>query len=977
MGCVQSTAHLADAQSSRFDASFDGSASPPSPAPEPSERRSSLFSSTRLASVRWSSWATASGRKARSAQRLASAHSAVTAPPTPSVASVTEGVLSEILRSRRRSIRNTAAQLDAVESEEIAGMLQHEALEASNNPNGISAPEQDCIVQALRENVLFSCMQPEQLFALARLMHIQLVSPGEKVVTQGEIGDKFYVVRSGKFDVVNAHGDVINRLTTGATFGELGLLYSAKRTANVIADAKSYGSLYALRGKFFRYVAAQHSIGTFESSLEALRKVKLLQALPDEQLKVVANAAQALQYRAGDVIVHKGEAGSVMYMIHTGTVVCTDIGNGSGATTTVELSDGDYFGERALLVSEPRAATVIAKTDVRLMALDQQTFTSLLGPLQEVLDYNRMWRALESVTVLKPVPFALKRKVLDAAQLVRYDAGEVLVHEGDPGDAFFIIKDGEVSVRQSPPPAAAETLRAASSTQISMQLRLPSPVSALPPPAPVTPSETPTSVSSPPLSPESNASTMTTPRRSLLKRSPSWLARAITGPSTSGGSTPTSPKTLPITRSSPELRRSLTSGSGGTGPLLEVARLGAGDCFGEIALFAPERRRIASVVALSKVECLALGREHFEELLVFAKDGLEGQARLRQLANHDRYFAHSLTLETLERQRVIGVGSYGVVYLARHTPTGRFVAVKAMSKTRLEQGKQVSHIRSEKRLLEAMNSPFVLKFFAALQDATHVYIVTELLPGGELFQRIVSPTGHAVRLPHQDARFYVACCVMALGYLHERNVVYRDLKPENILLDAQGYAKLVDFGFAKKLRGKTYTLCGTPEYLAPEIILGIGHGVAVDSWGLGVLLYEMIMGASPFAAKDEDHLSICRNILQENIRFPTTASDADADAAQDLSNWKALVLSLLHKHPEKRTSLSAGSALDIRRHAWFEGFNWDALGQHTMAAPWTPEIPDSGGVDAGNFHAVAETDLTAMQATEKDKATPTWTWDKF
>ncbi|KAJ0398856.1 hypothetical protein P43SY_010147 [Pythium insidiosum] len=955
MGCAQSTAHLgAEPGAQVFDP-----ADPPASSPPASRRASAL--SSRLASLRWSSWAGA-GKKSRSAQRLASPQP----PLTPSSASVTEGVLSEILRNRRRSIRNTAEQLDAVESEQISVLLESES---SPEGNGISAPEQDCIVQALRENVLFSCMQPEQLFALARLMHIQLVAPGEKVVTQGEIGDKFYVVRSGKFDVVNAQGDVINRLSTGTTFGELGLLYSAKRTANVIADAKCHGSLYALRGKFFRYVAAQHSIGTFHSSLEALRKVKLLQALPDEQLTVVANAVQALQYRAGDVIVHKGEAGSVMYMIHTGTVVCTDIGNGSGGATAVELSDGDYFGERALLVSEPRAATVLAKTDVRLLALDQQTFQSLLGPLQDVLDYNRMWRALESVTVLKPVPFALKRHVLDAAQLVRYAADEVVMHEGDVGDAFFIIKDGEVSVRQSPPPPADST-RAASSTQ----LRLPSPVglgsAQSSPPAEALPPPLASPASSAPAPAPAPTATMT-PRRSLLKRSPSWLARALVGPPTpTGSTTPTSSKTLPITRSSPELRRSLTAGGP---PPLEVARLGAGDCFGEIALFAPERRRTASIVALTNVECLVLGRELFDEILAFAKDELEGQAKHRQLANQDRYFAHALSLETLERQRVIGVGSYGVVYLAKHAPTGRFVAVKAMSKARLEHGKQVTHIRNEKRLLELVNSPFILKFYAALQDATHVYLVTELLPGGELFQRIVSPTGHAIKLPQSDARFYVACCAMALGYLHERNVVYRDLKPENLLLDAQGYAKLVDFGFAKKLRGKTYTLCGTPEYLAPEIILGIGHSVAVDSWGLGVLLYEMVMGASPFAAKDEDHLSICRNILQENIKFPAL-NEASAEGTEELANWKALVLALLHKHPEKRASLSAGSALDIRRHEWFKGFDWDALRHHTMAAPWVPEVTE-GGVDAGNFQAVAETELTTPQVQEK--ATPTWSWDKF
>ncbi|POM70582.1 AGC/PKA protein kinase [Phytophthora palmivora] len=165
------------------------------------------------------------------------------------------------------------------------------------------------------------------------------------------------------------------------------------------------------------------------------------------------------------------------------------------------------------------------------------------------------------------------------------------------------------------------------------------------------------------------------------------------------------------------------------------------------------------------------------------------------------------------------MGSFGVVYLAEHLPTGRFVAVKEMWKSRLEHLRQTHHIYSEKKLLMQIDSQFLLKCYATLQDEKKIYFVTELLVGGELFRRIVTPTGLPILLSQRDTRFYAVCCIKALEYLHEHNIIYRDLKPENILLDSSGYAKLVDFGFAKKLSGKTFTLCGTPEYLAPEIIL--------------------------------------------------------------------------------------------------------------------------------------------------------------
>ncbi|DAZ96116.1 TPA: hypothetical protein N0F65_000664 [Lagenidium giganteum] len=795
---------------------------------------------------------------------------------TPSVAYLTEGVVSEIIRSRRRSIRNTG-QYDAVKSEEISVMVMLQSMEENAE---ISQPEQECIVQALKENVLFSCMQQEQLFQLAKFMFIQIVEPGEKVVTQGEIGDKFFVVRSGKFDVMNATGEVINRLTTGATFGELGLLYSAKRTASVIADPKTRGSLYALRGKYFRYVAAQHSIGTFQSSLDALKKVKLLENLTEEQLAVVADSVQALQYRAGDVIVHKGEQGSVMYMIHSGTVICTDIGNGGGAP--VELSDGDYFGERALLASEPRAATVIAKTDVHLMVLDQQTFSTLLGPLQSVLNYNRMWRALETVSVLKGVPFPLKKKLIENSRVVTYEPNQAIVTEGDEPDAFYIVKDGDAKVVQ----------RAQS------------------------------------------------PKRPSMRAS-------VTG---SNLDSPVPAKTSTFSFRPRQEK------------VLEMARLGTGDVFGEMAII-NHTKRMATVTAITRVECLVIGLAQFEELLPFVQEDFQHQVHYREAVNADKIFAHSITLANLQRIRNIGLGSYGIVYMAVHTPTGRMVAVKEMWKSRLENCRQVNHIRSEKALLSMLDSLFILKYLTFLQDERKIYFVTEILSGGELFRRIVEPSGTPIILSNDPARFYAACCIKALEFMHERNIAYRDLKPENILLDSAGYAKLVDFGFAKKLAGKTYTLCGTPEYLAPEIILGVGHTTAVDNWGVGVLIYEMIMGDSPFAAKEDDHLIICRNILQERIRFPANCDET----------WKEIVLALLHKHPEKRASFITGSPNDVRLLRWFQDFSWDKLMTKTLEAPWKPDVQSE--TDSKYFQTITDDDMADHNSWED--VPPALPWDKF
>ncbi|RHY29959.1 hypothetical protein DYB32_004743 [Aphanomyces invadans] len=309
---------------------------------------------------------------------------------------------------------------------------------------------------------------------------------------------------------------------------------------------------------------------------------------------------------------------------------------------------------------------------------------------------------------------------------------------------------------------------------------------------------------------------------------------------------------------------------------------------------------------------------------------------------------------------VLGIGSFGLVYIARHTPSGRFVAVKEMYKARLESSKQMGHVLAEKELLSTFHHPFVLKFLVALQEERKVYIVTESLMGGELFQRIVNAAGVPTPLPMPHARFYAGCVVKALKYLHTRNVAYRDLKPENILLDNHGYAKVVDFGFAKKVTKKTYTLCGTPEYLAPEIVMGIGHGCMVDNWALGILIFEMVMGDSPFADAKDDHMTICRSILRGRIEFK---KDADPE-------WRRLVEGLLTREPTKRMSCLSGA---VESHPWFAGFAWDDLLALKMPAPWTPNIV--AGDDVRWFSPVDAEELKDLK--EWDFVRPEKDWSAF
>ncbi|KAH9398392.1 hypothetical protein TYRP_019039, partial [Tyrophagus putrescentiae] len=231
---------------------------------------------------------------------------------------------------------------------------------------------------------------------------------------------------------------------------------------------------------------------------------------------------------------------------------------------------------------------------------------------------------------------------------------------------------------------------------------------------------------------------------------------------------------------------------------------------------------------------------------------------------------NTASLDDYERIKTLGTGSFGRVMLVQRKSgpeTGRHFAMKILDKQKVVRLKQVEHTLNEKKILHAVDFPFLVHLDAHFKDNSCLYMVMDFVPGGELFAHLrrdnsylymvleYVPGGEMFshlrktgRFSEQMARFYAAQIVLAFEYLHYLDLIYRDLKPENLLIDQSGYIKVTDFGFAKRVKGRTWTLCGTPEYLAPEIILSKGYNKAVDWWALGVLIYEMAAGYPPFFA---------------------------------------------------------------------------------------------------------------------------------
>jgi len=317
-------------------------------------------------------------------------------------------------------------------------------------------------------------------------------------------------------------------------------------------------------------------------------------------------------------------------------------------------------------------------------------------------------------------------------------------------------------------------------------------------------------------------------------------------------------------------------------------------------------------------------------------------------------------LEEFKKLGVLGVGSFGRVSLVKDRKSGKTYSLKSVRKNRVVETGQQEHMKNERLVMAILDSPFIVKLFATYKDRTKVYFLMEAVLGGELFTVLRFNS----KFSEKTSMFYAGCCVLAFEHMHSKNVIYRDLKPENLLIDERGYIKITDFGFAKK-RNRTCTLCGTPEYLAPEVIRSMNQSFTVDWWGLGILIYEMIVSHPPF--EDDEHMKMYEMILRTNVTYPTTVTTPCRD----------LIDKLLRKSAYQRLGTGLGGAAAVKRHDWFRKFNmhWGSLANRTFKGiPYIPRIKDREDLSCFEYYKDDENENEELCAPE-DSAVFAWTSD--
>ena len=302
--------------------------------------------------------------------------------------------------------------------------------------------------------------------------------------------------------------------------------------------------------------------------------------------------------------------------------------------------------------------------------------------------------------------------------------------------------------------------------------------------------------------------------------------------------------------------------------------------------------------------------------------------------NEDNPLGIKLKTDDFKKLKLIGKGSFGEVYLVQCKTNNKYYAMKVLDKQTIKSYNQEEHTKSERDLMAKIECPFIVGIKFAFQDSINLYLLTEFMQGGELFFHLFRER----RFKNEKTRFYLTEIILAIDFLHKNKMMYRDLKPENVLIDSKGHIKITDFGLSKildKKNMKTYTICGTPEYLAPEILLNKGYDKSVDFFSLGCLIYEMLSGKSPFKLPNNGILKV------ENYLKIPDMPDYFSECEKDI------ISKLLNSNPKLRLGFGENGIQNIKKHSYFNDVNWDDYRNKKINPPFVPVIKNK--FDLTNF----------------------------
>jgi len=802
---------------------------------------------------------------------------------------------------------------------------------SARQPSEVGPENRKFLNKVLQKHFLFAGLEDDERDKIIDYMLAVKATAGETIFTQGQKGDCCYIIQSGIFPVA-IDDRSLKQLKAKHTFGELAMLYNVNRTATV--TCKEDGVLWQMDGATFRSCMEKLSSKHLTTALNFLDLDPTFSRMNPDDRKRLAGACTVQVFGKDSQILREGEVGDWMFIVIEGNVQTVDRhGN------LVVKKPGTILGSAGLMYTKQQVCGAKAIDNVMCLALGKSSLERLIGPVEEVLRNSAIKALLvddvqnsSDLSFFKRLTDEQQTRIISKFEDCPFAEGEVIITPGARAQLIIVI-EGEVAV--VPPAASEDTQNSAESAKKNAKMVLTAGQA----------------FGGKALLDNSTMQdrTVAITNSRIHRIGYDMVCEALEEPlglqevlrlneikkvlfdiflfkNLQEDQINKVVRSLErrrfeadefIFKQGDEARHFFLIQSGNisvTKDGQEVRTLGRWDYLGERALLLQDKRS-ASCKAKDTVICFMLEAQVFIEIVGIFRKVLEHRMHLQDL---------HLSMEDLRTRAIVGRGSFGIVKLVYHKDDqSKVYALKCVSKKQAVQQQQQKSIVVEREINAQCYHPCIMQFIKTFQDAKNVYFLTEFLGGGDLFYAI----REIGNLSKDQCQFYISSIVLALEYLHARSILYRDLKPENVLLDFRGNAKLVDFGCCKQCL-RTNTLVGTPEYFAPETILGKGYTCAIDWWAVGVMAHEFIVGPLPFGRDSEDQLDLFREILEAPLQFPKYITDETA---------LSLITGLLERTPELRLGASTRGAKEIKDHAYFNDFDWDGIVGHTLRTPWTPD----------------------------------------
>ena len=805
--------------------------------------------------------------------------------------------------------RHNSNRLDNDEAR--GGLIDRNALKTED--------DRKAIILALNNHFIFTSLTEEDKEMVVENMQLLVMDTGLTVFEQDRPSKSYFVVRTGQLEVL-ANGRKVNKIKVGEGFGELALLHDNPRSATVRCIEPT--TLWFIDRNTFRRVIEEMNTKIYEKNREFLDKVKLLSTLDPQQKDQLAASLVTMKFNKGQKIITEGETGQHLFILKEGVVSCQRGGN-----EIFRFHPGDYFGEQALLYNQIRTATCIAIDDnVKCVVLSRDTLVKILGnQLQQIIHKNMTVQAMNNSDTLKLLSKDQKEIIINEMQVKSYRAGDVVIPARTPkqNKIFFVLEGSLKSAKTGTPicdkgfcigdkhvtevstedPEYQEDLIAGADIKVGEITKYQFEVSIQGKFEDVV---------------KENAAT------NILKNVYLFRTLPIT----------TMKQLFNIIQVKKYNDSEVIIRENDPGECIFIVKRGKVDIchrgdlirtvtkydyFGERAILL-DHCASATCIARGNVTLWVIAKNEFVEIL---------NDQMRQKL-HDRIRMQDERVDLPELQviKLLGKGMFGKVMLVSTPNNYHYYALKVISRRKINKYAIQEHMLLEKQIMLHVDHPSIVKLVRTYKDPKRIYFLLEYVHGLEL-SVILKYVG---LLSDTDSQFYMASLILVMQYLHERDIIYRDLKPENVMVDSSGYIKLIDFGSAKIVQSRTYTLVGTPHYMAPEVIVGKGYGKSADLWSMGICLYEFLCGGVPFGEDEEDPYAIYEQILDLSLEYVNV----------DPNNFpaKPFIEQLLNKIPEMR---SGGSFDSLRKHEWLQNFDWENLVSQKLTPPYTPDVGDAPG----------------------------------